>query len=155
MTYKTYEYNETVESSFFDREFDSKEEAITRANEIGIGGEVWECDGEEENAIYAVREQKKSCYDCINFEDCNLFKRACSGYKALFTKKQLEMIYSEKTKVEDKHTYKFKDVKSGIVYESEIKTLVSHAVNHPRNWDKAELAINDDLAGKIIEYVID
>lgn len=60
MNYKTYEYNEKTESSFFDSEFDSKEEAIKRANEIGINGEVWECDGGEETAVYAVREQAET-----------------------------------------------------------------------------------------------
>lgn len=55
MKYKTYEYNESAESSFFDSEFDNKEDAQKRANEIGINGEIWESDGIEEVAIICNR----------------------------------------------------------------------------------------------------
>jgi len=54
-TYKTYEYNESAESSFFDSEFDNKEDAIKRANEIGINGEVWKSNDIEEFPVICNR----------------------------------------------------------------------------------------------------
>ena len=65
-TYKVFEYSENAESSFLKGEFKTYFEARQKANEIGVNGEVWEKNDDEEVCILCNRNGDEMF---INFED--------------------------------------------------------------------------------------